>query len=303
MSTCYVPTKKIQQLTYAQRERLAYIDFALAFLGQVTRTELIQKFKTGLAAGTRDLTAYKELAPNNMVLEHSTKLYLRTPEFEPLFEHDPQQVLVNLANDYDHTTSHSKHLTSACFDAIPLIHPSANFVSTIMRAIYQRKAFKCNYVSLSSGETTRILVPHSVVNNGHRWHVRAYDRHSAEFRDFVCTRFTQTEVIDEPIQVSETRESDKQWNRIVDVSLIVHPNIKHVKAIELDYGMVSGELKLEVRAALLGYLLNQWKVDCSPSHSLNSSEYQLALRNHQTLYGVENLSLLPGYTQHDKVLS
>ena len=59
--------------------------------------------------------------------------------------------------------------------------------------------------------------------------------------------------------------------------------------------MVDGELTLEVRAALVGYLLNQWKVDCSKEHSLNSDEYQLALRANEAIYGAENLTLAPGY--------
>ena len=60
----------LDSLPHAQKERLAFIDFNLQYFGQVARADLVQRFKTGLAACTRDLTAYRELAPNNIQLFH-----------------------------------------------------------------------------------------------------------------------------------------------------------------------------------------------------------------------------------------
>ena len=36
-------------------------------------------------------------------------------------------------------------------------------------------------------------------------------------------------------------------------------------------------------------------VDCSKNHTLNGPEHHLWLENTQTLYGVENLTLAPGF--------
>jgi hypothetical protein len=54
-------------------------------------------------------------------------------------------------------------------------------------------------------------------------------------------------------------------------------------------------LELNVRAALAGYLLRRWNVDCTEECTLNGGEYHLWLRNRQTLYGAENLAIAPGY--------
>jgi hypothetical protein len=54
-------------------------------------------------------------------------------------------------------------------------------------------------------------------------------------------------------------------------------------------------LELNVRAALAGYLLRRWNVDCTKEASLESGEYQLWLSNRQSLYGAENLAIAPGY--------
>jgi len=63
----------------------------------------------------------------------------------------------------------------------------------------------------------------------------------------------------------------------------------------MDFCMVDGVLNINVRAAMASYLLRLWNVDCSEAASLLGPEYQLYLRNTQTLYGSGNLALAPGY--------
>lgn len=286
---------KLKDLTHGQRSRLAFIDFSLEYFGEVSRADLISRFQTGLAAATRDLASYKQLAPNNAFLDHKARRYLRRDQFSPLFSHNPEAILTGLSQGFGDGLSFPMEPSESCFDAVRLIHPKAEYIAAIMRAIHHRVALQCRYVSISSGESQREIVPHSLVNNGHRWHVRAYDRDSASFRDFVVTRFTDVAILDQSINTLEARQYDKQWNHIVPLSLIAHPALAFPQAIELDYAMQDGQLKLEVRAALAGYLLRQWNVDCSPQHQLNGGEYQLALSNHQVLEGIEGLAIAPGW--------
>ncbi len=79
-----------------------------------------------------------------------------------------------------------------------------------------------------------------------------------------------------------------------------HPeNVIHPTAIAMDYGMENGILELNVRAALAGYLLRRWNVDCTLNAELSGGEYQLWLKNKQTLYGAENLAIALGYQQSE----
>ena len=79
------------------------------------------------------------------------------------------------------------------------------------------------------------------------------------------------------------------------LEIVPHPkNVEYPTAIKMDYGMENGVLKLDVRAAMAGYLLRRWNVDCSESGSLSGPEYQLYLQNNKTLDGAENLALAPG---------
>ncbi|WP_442905472.1 WYL domain-containing protein [Halomonas sp. BC04] len=179
---------------------------------------------------------------------------------------------------------------------LQLNQPDLAIVAAVSEAMHKGCALGIRYVSLSSGETEHEIVPHTLVDNGLRWHVRAFDRHSDEFRDFVLTRLLATSVLEQNLaQEHEGLLHDRQWNRFVDLELIPHPCIDHPQAIELDYAMQEGRLRVELRAALAGYLLRRWNVDCSPNHAMQGPEYQLALANAQALYGVSNLQLAPGY--------
>jgi hypothetical protein len=105
-----------------------------------------------------------------------------------------------------------------------------------------------------------------------------------------------TSVIEDSLpEKHELQSADIQWNRIVELELVPHPNQERPKIIESDYGMTDGVLHVQVRAATVGYFLLQWIVDCSPKHSLKGHEYRLWLRNYLALYGVSNAFMAPGY--------
>ena len=53
----------IDDLSQKQRDRLAYVEFRLWFLGDVCRRDLMERFGIAPAVATRDFTAYRDLAP------------------------------------------------------------------------------------------------------------------------------------------------------------------------------------------------------------------------------------------------
>lgn len=285
----------LEDISFAQKQRLAYIDFSLMFKGSIFRLDLINRFEVGLSAGSRDFKLYKELAPHNFEYNTQQKRYFQTPEFKPLFEHDAKRTLMKLANDI-----------SDGFDAIGDIHfpietasnlnvPDIFIVARLVQAILNNKAVSVTYTSLSSGTGERELVPHAIVDNGLRWHVRAYDRKNQSFRDFVLTRISKVTIMETPEQV-ELASEDADWQRLIPLVLVPHPkNIEHPMAIELDYGMENGQLALNVRAAMAGYLLRRWNVDCTEQGTLTGAEYQLWLQNRAMLANVQNLTIAPGY--------
>ena len=286
----------LDNLNYAQKQRLAYIDFKLMFVGRVTRNEVVTKFEKGMSGATADLNLYKQLCSNNMSYDNKQRMYIQTNKFKPLFTHDPRKTLVKLATQITDGYDASDEVTFPVEAPSQLNIPDIFIVARIIQAIINQKPISVIYTSLMSGSAARELVPHSIVDNGLRWHVRAFDRKSNSFRDFVITRISKVTIKQQPIECHEVKLEDHQWMRMMSLQLVPHPNnVQHPTAIAMDYGMEKMVLQLNVRAALVGYLLRRWNVDCTTEASLNGAEYQLWLRNRQTLYGAENLTIAPGY--------
>ncbi|EGT3587417.1 WYL domain-containing protein [Proteus mirabilis] len=293
---------QIAQLPQATRDRIAHIDFTLLFKGEAVRADLVDRFSIAAAQATKDFTLYRELAPGNIEYDQKLKLHKRGEAFEPLFDYDVVRTLATISQGYGDGFTGKVKPPLACEAPYHLNKPSLSIVAKVTEAIHKGKALSITYVSLSSGETTREIVPHTLVDNGLRWHVRGFDRKHGPsgapngFRDFVLTRIKAAVVLEgSTLSEAELETQDRQWNRFVELELVPHPRIEHSEAIELDYGMTGGMMKVEIRAATAGYLLRLWNVDCSETACLSTSQCQLALNNRAALYGVQNLAIAPGY--------
>jgi len=288
---------ELSGVSQAQKERLSHIDFRIYFLGEVGRSDLVTRFGIGEAAATRDITLYRELVPANLDYDTRLKSYVKSENFKPLFEYSPPQVLAALSQGFGEDFIGSHKAMVRCETPAELNRPLLPVLALLTRAIYQKKLVKIQYRSIKSGLSEREIAPYVLVDNGLRWHVRAFDRNRQDFIDFVVTRIADPVMVDDAPKEHESSEADIQWNRIVEMNLVPHPNLPHPETVEMDYAMKDGVLKVNVRAAAAGYVLRRWNVDCTENHSLEGAEYHLWRKNWQALYGVENLVIAPGYKQ------
>ncbi|MCY4477384.1 MAG: WYL domain-containing protein [Gammaproteobacteria bacterium] len=287
---------RLSETSQKQRERLSHIDFRAQFLGEIGRNDICARFGIGGAAATRDITLYRKLAPNNLEYNPEVRSYVKSDAFEPLFDCSPTQALAALSQGFGSGSIGSHKAMIRCETPELLNTPSLSVLAALTRAIHQGRVVRIQYRSIQSGLSSRKIVPFALVDNGLRWHVRAYDRKRHRFADFVITRITSPKVVEGEPKEQETREADIQWNRVVEMELVAHPKLLHPETIERDYAMRDGLLRVNVRAAVAGYVLRLWNVDCTEDHSLEGAEHHLWLRNSQALYGVQNLVLAPGYS-------
>lgn len=287
--------RSVENISQAQSERLAFIEFRLWFLGDVRRPDLIDRFGIAPAVATRDLTAYRGIAPDNMVFNDSRKVYEPTPDFAPIFDHEPERVLSALSRGFGEGIGRVSSGFLTCEFPLRLNQPSLSVLAVITRAIHQKRAVRLTYHSLNTGTSKREIVPFALVDSGLRWHVRAYDRKSQEFRDLVITRMEKPVLLEDEIQAHEQPEQDTQWTRIVTLELVPHPSQPRPEIVAKDFGMKGGRMILNVRAAVAGYVLQQWNVDCSSDHSLEPKRYRLWLKDSLVLYGVTSAALASGY--------
>lgn len=292
---------QLSEMTQSQRDRVAFVELRLRFIGEIRRQDLVARFGIQAAAATRDLGQYKELGPRNMDYDTKGKVYVRGEWFRPVFDFPAERVLTWLSQGFgDGEPSRLRSLVT-CDGSALSTNLDLEMLSVLTRAIHKKTAVEISYHALSSGLTTREIVPFAFADNGQRWHVRGYDRRSGEFRDFVLGRLDQARIVTGNVADHERPDQDIQWNRITELELVPHPaNVQHPDTIEAEYGMENGVLRMRVRAAMAGYLMRRWNVDCTEDHSLKGAEFHLWLRNRQALYGVTNLVLAPGYQSQEK---
>jgi predicted DNA-binding transcriptional regulator YafY len=181
----------------------------------------------------------------------------------------------------------------------------AEILSVISRSIYLRKVVALECLTLEKGVTNREFLPFALADAEYGWVVRGFNRSAGQFMSIDLARISEADIIlgdMGEILEEETQAKDILWNRQVELELVPHPkNVQHAETIVKAFNMIDGVLKVWVRAPLAAYTLCRWNVDCSEKHTLRGSEYQLWLRNRQTLYGVTNLSIAPGYETSKKI--
>ena len=291
-----MPKDQLAELTQPQRDRLAFIELRVRFVGEIRRQDLVARFGIQSAAATRDLALYKELSPGNIDYDPKGKAYVLGPDFRPIFDFPPARVLSWLTQGFG--DGEPMRLKAWVVSESPsrLTHPDLDVLASVTRAIHQECALAVDYHSISSGKSGREIVPFALIDNGLRWHVRAFDRKSQEFRDFVITRIKNPVVLKgQPVLPHERSDQDIQWTRIVELELVPHPDQPRPEITQMDYAMTDGSIRMRVRAAVAGYMLLRWSVDCSSDHSLREEQYRLWLSDPLALYGVENAKLAPGY--------
>ena len=268
------------------RQRLQYIEIMAYYSGVVTRSDVAKAFGISDAAATKDLKLYGDLAPSNLLYNHSVFGFVPSEGFREVFaDLSPAAVLpmmaANLAvagGPYGETS-----IYGLAMEALPLPNrlPSRQVLAQITRAIRGHTKLQVSYRSLSDrdNQEQRILEPHALVNTGIRWHVRAYSVETYDFRDFVLSRFVAATGLNEAAESSVQYDDD--WVEMVCLKLSPHPKLdaKKQENLLLDYGASDKVIEVTVRRALIAYVLQRLSVDTTKDHSLNPHAYQLMLLN------------------------
>lgn len=295
--------ESVDELPKNVYDRLEYLEFMLRFRGWVSRSDLTERFGLGEAAATRDIRLYRTFAPENLRLNQSTKKYEILEEgFHPLFDLRIQSALSKLRGGKI-CDALGMGESGGFLCPARLVLPRVDVLATIARAISVGAHLNTSYRSVKNGLSEKRLVPHALFDNGIHWYMRAFDLDKEKYMAYALTRICAVDIDHQADVHPNLKLKDFQWSRMVSLELIPHPNRKnvtHPETIDHDFKMTDGMLKLTVRAAVAGYWLHHWGVDCTEDHSLKGYNYQLWLRNHQTLYDVESRGIAPGLSTYDQ---
>ena len=151
--------QRVESLSHAQRERLAYIDFRLYFFGEIGRPDLIERFGVAPAGAARNLALYREIAPQNITFDGSNKIYRIGQAFSPLFDHASQRMLSAMALGFGDGVNGATQPLLPCESPTSLSNPRVGMLAPVCRAIHAKQPVAIRYHSMSSGESERVIVP------------------------------------------------------------------------------------------------------------------------------------------------
>ena len=264
-----------RHLSSSLAERLQFVELLAYFHGTVSRDEIINRFGISPASATNILSTYGQIAPENLSYNVRLKCYEFSKSFTPVFN---VRMLMERIPVY----------------TIPQMHKLADddtieIIAVISRAIQRTQSLTITYSSASSGISSRQIVPVAFADNRLRWHLRAYDRKRERYADFVLKRILEVHPLEgDTIQDHEHPNNDSQWHSFIDLRIKAHP---HNLADTQSFTMGTEIYGVRIRAAMAGYFLQLWNVDCSPDASLRGQEYQYVLANMTEVAKVANLGL------------
>lgn len=227
-------------LPFALRQRLAYIEEVLFWTGEAARLHLRDYFQISPQRAALDFAVYRKLHPSNLRYDAAIKRYIPSSEFSPHY--------------------YSPELERALFrwsavEAVPRFHRpwDVNTVRNLVLAIRRRRRCRVLYHSLKSETTSyREVSPHTFVDDGARWHVRAFDHTTSKWCDLVLGRIEKAKMIDAKARPAI---EDADWTSFVSFQAIPSRNLAPAarKALARDYGAIRDVLTIRIRNALSFY--------------------------------------------------
>ena len=247
--------------------RYRFIETIALWEGRLTTRHLCDTFGIGRQQASKDINNYiREVGPGNLEYDKFLKGYKPTDNFQP-------QVTQGLADEYLHLMARNNELMNV-FESLSLNMANVEVLSLpvrdvkpevlrpIMQAARQQKRLDVDYVSINNPDREgRIIVPHTLVYTGLRWHVRAWCEKNQEYRDFVLSRFRDIpEIMDD---AEHGIAGDTEWNTTITIRIAPDPRLNRDQreVVEVDYGMENGALEVITRAKLVPYALKLLHVD------------------------------------------
>lgn len=278
----------------APEQRLEFIEFRLYWDGAVNRSDLIERFRVSVPQASNDLTAYRQLAPENVAYDLSGKRYIPATTFRPKFlKPNPDRYLAQLKAMSDGILDLGDTWLASQPDTgvlpIPNRRTDPSVLRAVLMAIRAKGSVHVQYQSTSPENPDPIwrwITPHAFGFDGLRWHVRAFCHRDRRFKDFIIGRCL---AVGEQGPAAAAAEQDWQWQTFFEVVLQPNPDLAEGqrRAVALDYNMIEGKIAVPVRFALLYYFNKRLRLDVAerfdkprerPVVVANQTEFEAALQ-------------------------
>ncbi|WP_120632573.1 WYL domain-containing protein [Ruegeria sp. EL01] len=245
-----------EDLKYAQRKRLEYLDRLFFWNGAATRASLIQQFGISNAQAALDFRSYlKEVDDDALIYDATSRQYLAQKGFQRLTGPAATSELLELF-DGD---------TQSVYDELPDLQRTQNVHAflPLYRAIRGGQSVEIVYQSMRDPEPeTRMIAPLRFVSDGVRLHVRAYCFTRNQFRDFIPSRIDLDLSFLKSSRIEDIPRDD-EWFTWSVLELRPHERLaaSQQRVVRTEFGFTEDVLEIRIRQALEFYTTRRWGLD------------------------------------------
>lgn len=264
--------------------RYRFIEIIALWEGRLTTRHLCDTFGIGRQQASKDINNYKRsIGPGNLQYDKFAKGYVPSDGFVPKVtrgEADEYLQLVARASELQQTLADLAHAgANTEVLAPPKRQVPAEVLRPLIIAARECRRVEVDYVSLNNPDREgRIIVPHTLVWTGLRWHVRGWCEKNRDYRDFVLSRFRgEADIMD----LSEHGvQGDASWQQFVTLRITPDPRLSpdQQAVVAHDHDMTDGCLELTVRSRLVSYLLKLMNLHADADSRAPESQ-QIVLAN------------------------
>jgi len=242
------------------KQRLRAIEIILYWHGRLNTGDIIKTFGISRTQVSKDIKQYITTYPGNAYYHFKKQAYLKANPFKLHFTHGTIDEYI------DHISRMLKPNSNTSIEKLSLHYSPLKpiIAGAILQAIEHKLGVNILYGSMGTPEgQQRVIYPHSLVDSGFRWHVRAYCTKRKEFRDFNLGRILgQPEAIADSLAIAD-KKHDTLWNKKVNVSFRANPIFSEAqqKLIQTEFDIPRKIIHIKVRACLIHYTLQRYQID------------------------------------------
>lgn len=247
------------------------MEAVLLYEGRVSNQRLREQFDVQQVQSSRMLAEIRELHPGTVrpASDGEKGAWISTPRFRPKIFDGGFNDYMDIAGRVGVSTEDARQ---------DLTEVDATLFRSLHAAVVERRGIEVTYYSMRTpAGTDRAIYPHAFVRGGRRWHVRAFDGSSREYRNFNLGRLR---MLDESAPSEPLLPPDAAWERVETLCIGPHPYLSDEQQSVIRNELFGGRANRLVnsRGALVPFVLQDLRVATNPD-AQQPPEYQIVLLN------------------------